>query len=593
MTKWIVCATVSCLLVSHLGGQTATVTKVAGNGSSGFSGDGGPATSAALYFNEDYPAGIAVDALGNLFIADGGNARIRKVSPNGVITTFAGGGHPWEGIGDGGPATSAALGFPSGVALDTAGNLYIADGGFCQIRKVSASGIITTVAGNGTCGFSGDNGSATSASLWGSGVAVDASGNIFIADYTNNRVRKVSTSGIISTVAGNGVHGFSGDGGPAPSAELAAPWAVAVDTTGNIYIADYDNSRVRKVSTGGVITTVAGNGFNDGPLGDGGLATLAVVSVPTGVVVDSGGNLFIADRDDFSVRKVSPSGTITTVAAGLGLTLGVALDGAGNVFTTTTNGAQGAGEVLKLSAPTPSVAPGAVVPVDGTAPTIESGEWVSIFGSNLASSATVWKGDFPISLGGTSVMINGRAAYLSYVSPGQINLQAPDDAATGSVPVVVTTAFGTATSTVTLAPFAPSFLLFDTKHVAGIILRSDGSGAYGGGTYDILGPTGTSLGYRTVAAKAGDIVELFGTGFGPTNPSVSAGQAFSGAAATTNPVNLLLGTVSVAPMFSGLSSAGLCQINLIIPTDLGSGDVQVQATVGGAQTPAGSVVSLQ
>jgi uncharacterized protein (TIGR03437 family) len=191
------------------------------------------------------------------------------------------------------------------------------------------------------------------------------------------------------------------------------------------------------------------------------------------------------------------------------------------------------------------------------------------------------------------VTIDGKAAYLWFVSPGQINLQVPDDATTGAVAVVVTTANGTATSTVTLAEFAPSFLLLDSTHVTGIILRSNGSGAYGGGTYDILGPTGNSLGYATVAAKAGDTVVLYAGGFGPTNPTVFAGQAFSGAAPATNPVTLLIDNVGVTPSFAGLVGAGLYQVNLTVPAGLGTGDVLLRATVGGVQTPSGVVISLQ
>jgi uncharacterized protein (TIGR03437 family) len=248
---------------------------------------------------------------------------------------------------------------------------------------------------------------------------------------------------------------------------------------------------------------------------------------------------------------------------------------------------------LSITPPAPSITPGGIVPVDSTVNTIQPGEWVSIYGSNLATSTVSWKGDFPTFLGGTTVTIDGRPAYLSLVSPAQINLQAPDDATTGSVSVVVTTPSMQATSTVTLAAFAPSFLLLDTKHVAGIIPRSNGSGAYGGGTYDILGPTGNSLGYATVAAKAGDTVELFGTGFGPTIPTESAGRAFSGVAPTTNPVNLLVNKVSVPPSFAGLSSAGVDQINLTVPPGLGTGDVPLVATVGGAQTQSSVVISLQ
>jgi uncharacterized protein (TIGR03437 family) len=246
---------------------------------------------------------------------------------------------------------------------------------------------------------------------------------------------------------------------------------------------------------------------------------------------------------------------------------------------------------LRSSAPT--IMPGGIVPVYSSVTTIQPGEWVSIYGTNLASSTLSWNGNFPTSLGGTSVTINGKAAYLWFVSPTQINLQAPGDIATGSVPVVVTTASGTATSTVMLAQFAPSFLLLDTKHVAGIILRSDGSGAYGGGTYDILGPTGTSLGYATIAAKAGDIVEIFAGGLGPTNPAVPPGQAFSGAAQAINPVTLLVNNVRLTPTFAGLVSAGLYQVNLTIPASLGTGDVSLVATVGGVQTPPNVVIPLR
>ena len=179
------------------------------------------------------------------------------------------------------------------------------------------------------------------------------------------------------------------------------------------------------------------------------------------------------------------------------------------------------------------------------------------------------------------------------VSPGQINLQAPDDTATGTVPVVVTTAGGNATSTVTLSEFAPSFLLLDAKHITGHIPRSDGSGAYGGGTYDIIGPTGNSLGYPTVAAKAGDAVELYVLGLGPTFPSAPSGQIFAGAAATTSSVTVTIGNAPVTPLFAGLVEVGVYQINLIVPAGLGAGDVSIQAMVGGLATQPGAVISVQ
>jgi uncharacterized protein (TIGR03437 family) len=582
-------------------GQGGAITTVAGNGFQGSSGDGGDATSAELFA----PEGVAVDASGNSFIADTDNNLIRKVSAGGTITTVAG--NRTEGFsGDGGPAASAALNQPQGIAVDSSGNLFIADTNNNLIRKVSAGGIITTVAGNGNGGFSGDGGPAASAALaYPSGVAVDSSGNLFIADRRNNRIRKVSASGTITTVAGNATQGFSGDGGPATSASLNLPSGVAVDAFGNLFIADGGNNRIRKVPAGGSITTVAGNG-NGGFSGDGGPATSAGLSA-AGVAVDTSGNLFIADALNNRVRKVSASGTVTTAAgngtegfsgdggpaaaAELSDPAGVAVDASGNLFIAD-NGNERIREV-STAAPLPSIAPGGIVPVDSTVATIQPGEWVSIYGTNLAASTVAWNGNFPQSLGGTSVTIDGKAAYLSFVSPTQINLQAPDDTAAGPVPVVVTTANGTATATVTLAQFGPSFLLLDGKHVAGIILRPNGSGAYGGGAYDIIGPTGNSLGYATVAAKAGDAIELFAVGLGPTNPPVPAGQVNAGAAATANPVNLLIGNASVTPAFAGLSGAGLYQINLTVPAGLAAGDVPLAAAVGGAQTPAGVAISLQ
>jgi len=286
-------------------GQADTIYTMAGNGTQGFSGDGGPATGAQL----NIPSGVAVDAAGSLYIADASNSRVRKVS-NGVISTVAGNGGPGFS-GDNYPATSTELFAPSGVAVDSAGNLYIADTSNFRIREVS-NGVITTVAGNGTQGFSGDNGPATSAQLYDvCGVAIDSVGNLYIADGNGNRVRKVS-NGVITTVAGNGVAGFSGDNGPATSAQLAGPWGVAVDSAGNLYIADGNNNRIREVSNG-VITTIAGSGVA-GFSGDNGPATNARLAGPTGVAVDSAGSLYIADTNNDLIRKVS-NGVITTAAA--------------------------------------------------------------------------------------------------------------------------------------------------------------------------------------------------------------------------------------------------------------------------------------
>jgi PKD repeat protein len=281
-----------------------TITTIAGTGTPGFVGEGGQATSAQL----NSPGGVAVDVQGNVYISEYNNNRIRKVS-GGIITTVAGTGTAGP-LGDGGQATSAQLNNPSDVAVDAQGNLYIADTQNHKIRKVSG-GIITTVAGTGTAGPLGDGGQATSAQLnKPSDVAVDAQGNLYIADYNNNRIRKVS-GGIITTVAGTGTAGPLGDGGQATSAQLNDPEGVAVDAQGDLYIADAGNHKIRKVS-GGVITTVAGTG-TAGFFGDGGQATSAQLQFPDGVEADAQGNLYIADTSNSRVRKVS-GGVITTVA---------------------------------------------------------------------------------------------------------------------------------------------------------------------------------------------------------------------------------------------------------------------------------------
>jgi sugar lactone lactonase YvrE len=345
------------------------ISTVAGTGTGKFTGDGGPAVEAQL----DYPTGIALDGVGNLFIADTSNHRIRKVTPEGLITTVAGsGGTGPDGCafhGDGAEAVFARLCFPSDVAVDPKGHLFIVDSWNNSIRTVSSNGVISTVlgdpcygcwdygltvpkgylrtvatdgagnvfignilhhsvlrltpdgsrsvvAGCGTAGFGGDGGPAAAALLnFPTGVALDGEGNLLIADSGNHRIRKVTTSGVIRSVAGNGRIGFSGDGGPAVLAELTRPFRVAVDEVGNLFIAEPDNHCVRKVAPDGIVGTVAGTGMQ-GFSGDGGPALTAQLNFPSDLVFDTAGNLLIVDSGNGRIRKVSPAGTITTLLGG-------------------------------------------------------------------------------------------------------------------------------------------------------------------------------------------------------------------------------------------------------------------------------------
>ena len=289
------------------------ISTIAGNGTSGYTGNGGLATFAEL----NQPIGLALDASGNLYISDWGNAVVRKVTPAGYISTVAGNGTGGYS-GNGGLATSAQLNGPVGVAVDASGNLYVADYYNNVVRKVTTAGIISTVAGNSTGGYSGDGAQATSAQLSGpAGVKVDASGNLYITEESNNTVRKVTTAGVISTVVGNGNAGYSGDGGQAKSATLSLAEDVTVDASGNIYVADYYNDVIRRINTSGIISTIAGIAGRAGFSGDGGAATAATLNHPAGISVDSSGNLFVADRDNNVIRKINTSGVISTVA-GLG-----------------------------------------------------------------------------------------------------------------------------------------------------------------------------------------------------------------------------------------------------------------------------------
>jgi sugar lactone lactonase YvrE len=288
---------------------SGTITCIAGNGWPGSAGDGGPATAAELYA----PSGICIDVSGNLYITGYWDNSVRKVSPSGIISTVAGCcgfGYPGH-TGDGGPATMAQLDGPTGIAIDAVGNIYIADNGNNCVRKINAAGIITTFAGSGLLGGSlGDGGPATAAQLYAPGdIALDAAGNVYITDKGNYKIRMVNPSEIITTIAGTTV-GYSGDGGPATLAHLNNPKGIALDVSGNLYFSETGNNRIRKIDPTGIISTIAGYGPLGSAIvphynGDGIAATTAMLSHPSGIATDATGNLFIADVFNNRVRKVT------------------------------------------------------------------------------------------------------------------------------------------------------------------------------------------------------------------------------------------------------------------------------------------------
>ena len=291
---------------------TGTITTFAGTGVQGFAGDGGAAVSARL----DNPLGVAVDAAGIVYVADYGNRRVRRIGLAGGIETYAGAGSPSDGsAGDGGPASEALLDGPAGVAVDVSGNLYIAEYLGRRVRRVGADGVIATVAGTGEAGSAGDGGPASEALLDGpAGVAVDVSGNLYIAEYLGRRVRRVGADGVIATVAGTGEAGSAGDGGPASEALLDGPAGVAAGGDGSVFVADSANHRIRRVDATGSISTFAGTG-EPFARGDGSLASLARFSDEIGAVaVDASGNVYVADRYDHSVRRIDAAEMASTFA---------------------------------------------------------------------------------------------------------------------------------------------------------------------------------------------------------------------------------------------------------------------------------------
>ena len=528
-----------------VGGNTSTL---AGTGTGGYSGDTAAATKAQL----NAPFGVAVDKNGTLYISDTLNEVVRSVTTAGTINTFAGSNTLGPGFnGDGDSAVNGQLHSPAGLAFDSSGNLYIADSGNNVIRKVT-SGIFSTVAGNSVPDYVGDGGPATAAELNNpTAIAFDSKGNLYIADTENDCIRIVTTDGNINTFAGTGRPGYTGDGGPATGAQLFHPNGVAVDSAGNVYIADSFNNVIRVVVPAGQIYTIAGTGAS-GYAGDGGNATSALLNYPTGLAFDSSGNLIFADTDNSVIRKLVP-------APANPATVPPTIDTAG---------------VYSLSA-------------YGGSTAIAPGSWIEIHGSNLAGGSRQWNGsDFagntaPTALDGTKVNLGVQSLFVQYISQNQINALVPSTIGSGPQQLTVTNGAGSsAPYRITVNTVQPGLLAPPSFNIGGkqyvVALFPDGN------TYAL--PPNAISGVTSRAAHPGDTIILFGIGFGPVTPTVNAGQIAQTNNQVALPLQFLFGQTPATISYAGIEpgTVGLYQFNLIVP-NVSSGDaIPLTVTLGSA-----------
>jgi trimeric autotransporter adhesin len=560
--------------------SSGTIQTVAGDGYLNAVGDFGTATAAILY----QPSGVSLDAQNNLYIADTGTQRIRQVTPLGSITTVAGNGTASQSA-DQISSVQATLNYPMGVTVNPSGNLLIADTQNERIREVSA-GIIQTVVGTGVAALGAVNQLATQTPVNSPrNTCLGQAGALYVADTGNHRILSLSKNAITSVAAGNGASGFAGDGSQAWLAELNQPTACALDSSGNLYIADTGNNRIRKVNTAGIISTVAGTGAV-GSAGDLGPATAALLNGPRGVGVDANGNLFIADTGNNRIREVTPDGIIYTIAgqniagfAGDGGPAsaaqfngpsGLLLDGSGNLYVADTYNNRvrqlTPGSTGSAGSDTGSVT--VVNAASGSGGSVAPGEVVSIMGTNLGPntgvSATFDKtGKLPPVLSQVAVQFDGVAAPLLYVQANQINVQVPYSVSGNTSTQIQLYYQGQAGpgAEIPVAKAAPG--LFANP------VNQDGT-----------------FNSQIAPATRGATITFYGTGEGLTNGSNLAGQA----AASPYPqpsqaVTLKVGgvTATVVSASSAPGEAGILQVVATLPAAsvLTAGSAKAVLTVGG------------
>jgi uncharacterized protein (TIGR03437 family) len=573
---------------------SSSVSTVAGNGLTAYSGDGGSAQNALM----NAPAGVAPGPGGVVYISDTNNQRVRRINADGTISTVAGNGTPGF-TGDGSAASGAQVAYPSGLAVDAAGNAYFSDTANQRVRRISG-GVISTVAGSGTSGYAGDGGAAASAQLNSpAGVAVDGAGNLYIADFSNHAVRKVS-GGIITTLAGTGVAGFSGDNGPAKQAQLNGPSGVAVDQAGNVYVADSGNQVVRKIAPNGVISTFAGMFGNPGSSGDGGPAVSAQLALPSAVANDNSGNVYITDASANRVRIVKPDGSIDTIA-GLGLPgysgdngparlarfnglIAIALDSDGNIYL-----ADRVNNVIRLLQPVSPVPSTSVVvnAASNLAGAIAPGESVTIYGSGIGpASLTTFVPDsrnfIPMQTGGTKVFVNGVPAPVLYSWANQVAIQVPYEVTAG--PGAITIQYGAPPSVqlpVTIASSAPGlFTLDESGKGQAVAINEDGS-----------------LNTTAGPASQGRLVSVYATGYGLVSPVVPSGAP--NAAGFANPLLPITANVAGVPAQveraggdTGLP-AGTIRVDIRIPQGVSGDQISLSIRIGNAESQAGVTLAVR